>query len=159
MDSAHTQIDSPSSNAIVLAQQMDNKQTATKSQLIPALKSRKRTGLENRWDHNTSADDDGTQYEIRKHKPHAHKFFSTQNLALGDNQDPGGNHQPDCVISINTPVNVSVGSELLQNQLRVEEHHDQVDDSAISLDDVNHHDNSSLPNGALAPALKVPQGP
>ncbi|TVU29303.1 hypothetical protein EJB05_20865, partial [Eragrostis curvula] len=151
MGSSDNQFGSSSPDDVSLSQHIKNQQSAPENQSIPAVKPRRRVGAQSRWDQGTSVGDDGTQNEGSSYRVHAHESSITGNLALGDNQDPGGNY----IKAAGTIGNTTQGSNLIQDQLRTEDQHV----SAMSLDDESQHDNSSIPGGALAPALKVPQEP
>ncbi|TVU10932.1 hypothetical protein EJB05_44487, partial [Eragrostis curvula] len=151
MGSSDNQFGSSSPDDVSLSQHIKNQQSAPENQSIPAVKPRRRVGAQSRWDQGTSAGDDGTQDEGSSYRVHAHEPSITGNLALGDNQDPGGN----CVKAAGTIGNTTERSDLIQDQLRTEDQHV----SAMSLDDESQHDNSSFRGGALAPALKAPQEP
>ncbi|TVU31938.1 hypothetical protein EJB05_23650, partial [Eragrostis curvula] len=130
------------------------------NQLIPTAKSRRRNGSQSRWDQETSAGNDGTQAKESSYGVSAQESPTTQNLTHGDNQDPGGNHQSECIRSVKVIGNASDSTGLTQDKLQVKDQYGFIDESAMSLDDGSQPvDNTSLPDRALAPALKAPREP
>ncbi|CAN6276739.1 unnamed protein product [Urochloa humidicola] len=159
MGSSNTQFGSLTPDAPGSSQQTIDQQLAPENQLIPVVKPRRRYGAQSRWDQQTSAGDDGTQAEESNYRIPANESSTAKNLALGNDQDPGGIFQSENSKTVNAIGNESVGSEVVHNQVRTDDQQGLVDESTMSLDDVNHSDNSSLHSGAKAPALKAPQEP
>ncbi|TVU42289.1 hypothetical protein EJB05_08685, partial [Eragrostis curvula] len=160
MGTSDSQFASASLDVSVLTEHMKNKQLTLENQLIPTAKSRRRNGSQSRWDQETSAGNDGTQAKESSYGVSAQESPTTQNLTHGDNQDPGGNHQSECIRSVKVIGNASDSTGLTQDKLQVKDQYGFIDESAMSLDDGSQPvDNTSLPDRALAPALKAPREP
>ncbi|TVU19281.1 hypothetical protein EJB05_35420, partial [Eragrostis curvula] len=118
------------------------------------LRPRRRNGNHcSRWDQDSSGGDNiQHQYNQAAEKQVAHGVLLNQVMAPDGNQDRGGNRQH--VRANNDDLSVQV-----HDHIQTEDAREEAQDTDMPMDGETQLDDSSLPDGAMAPALKAPRAP